>query len=275
MSVDLLKLYFREIEKFPPLEEKELVKLWRETKKGSGTAKRKLIEGNLRLVIPLAKKHYRPGVDFLDLIEEGNLGLIKAIERFEPKRGYHFSTYATYWIEQAIKRSVEVQTKTIRIPVHTWEALKKYLREWEKLHLKLGRYPTVEEMQKQLNLTTRKIKNIINLLAFSSGMSSLNQPVSEDEETSLEEIISEKKPTEAPDYLISLLKLHADINSALEILDEKEKKIIRLRYGLADGKNRTLEEVGKILKISRERVRQLEKRTLEKLKHYAQRKGWL
>jgi len=275
MSIDLLKLYFREIEKLPLLGEEELVKLWCEVKRGSGRAKRKLIEGNLRLVVPIAKKYYRPGVDFLDLIEEGNLGLIKAIERFEPKRGYRFSTYATYWIEQAIKRSVEIQTKTIRIPVHTWEALKKYLREWEKLHLKLGRYPTIEEMKKQLNLTTRKIRNIVNIIAFSSGMSSLDQPVSEDEETSLEETISEKNPTEAPDYLISLLKLHADINTAMQILLEKEKKIIRLRYGLEDGKNRTLEEVGKILKISRERVRQLEKRTLEKLKHYAQRKGWL
>jgi len=275
MSIDLLKLYFREIEKLPLLGEEELVKLWCEVKRGSGRAKRKLIEGNLRLVVPIAKKYYRPGVDFLDLIEEGNLGLIKAIERFEPKRGYRFSTYATYWIEQAIKRSVEIQTKTIRIPVHTWEALKKYLREWEKLHLKLGRYPTIEEMKKQLNLTTRKIRNIVNIIAFSSGMSSLDQPVSEDEETSLEETISEKIPTEAPDYLISLLKLHADINTAMQILLEKEKKIIRLRYGLEDGKNRTLEEVGKILKISRERVRQLEKRTLEKLKHYAQRKGWL
>ncbi|HCJ66965.1 MAG TPA: RNA polymerase subunit sigma [Elusimicrobia bacterium] len=275
MSVDLLKLYFREIEKFPPLSEEELVKLWQETKKGSKNAKRKLIEGNLRLVIPIAKKYYHSGIDFLDLIEEGNLGLMKAIERFEPKRGYRFSTYATYWIEQAIKRSVEVQTKTIRIPIHTWEALKKYLREWEKLHSKLGRHPTILEMQKQLHLTARKIKNIVNLLAFSSGMSSLDQPISEDEETSLEDVISEKKPTDAPDHLISLLKLHADINTAMQILQEKEKRIIRLRYGLEDGSTRTLEEVGKILKISRERVRQLEKRTLEKLKHYAQRKGWL
>ncbi len=275
MSIDLIKLYFREIEKFPSLREEELVKLWQETKKGSKNAKRKLIEGNLRLVIPLAKKYYHPGIDFLDLIEEGNLGLIKAIERFEPKRGYRFSTYATYWIEQAIKRSVEVQTKTIRIPVHTWETLKKYLREWEKLHVKLGRYPTTEEMKKQLNLTTRKIKNIINLLAFSSGMSSLDQPLSEDEETSLEEVVSVENPADAPDYLISLLKLHADINLAMQILQEKERKILSARYGMDDGKNHTLEEVGKKLKISRERVRQLEKRALEKLKHYTQRKGWL
>ncbi len=275
MSFDLLKLYFREIEHFPPLSDGELVKLWQETKKGSKNAKRKLIEGNLRLVIPIAKKYYRPGIDFLDLIEEGNLGLMKAIERFEPKRGYRFSTYATYWIEQAIRRSVEIQTKTIRIPIHTWEALRKYLREWEKLHSKLGRHPTTEEMQKQLHLTARKIKNIVNLLAFSSGMSSLDQPISEDEETSLEDTISEKKPNDAPDHLISLLKLHTDINSAMQILQEKEKKIIRLRYGLEDGRTRTLEEVGKVLKISRERVRQLEKRTLEKLKHYSQRKGWL
>lgn len=275
MSIDLIKLYFREIEKFPSLREEELVKLWQETKKGSKNAKRKLIEGNLRLVIPLAKKYYHPGIDFLDLIEEGNLGLIKAIERFEPKRGYRFSTYATYWIEQAIKRSVEIQTKTIRIPVHTWETLKKYLREWEKLHVKLGRYPTTEEMKKQLNLTTRKIKNIINLLAFSSGMSSLDQPLSEDEETSLEEVVSVENPADAPDYLISLLKLHADINLAMRILQEKERKILSARYGMDDGKTHTLEEVGKKLKISRERVRQLEKRALEKLKHYTQRKGWL
>lgn len=275
MSIDLIKLYFREIAKFSSLSEEELVKLWKEVKKGSGEAKRKLIEGNLRLVIPLAKKYYHPGIDFLDLIEEGNLGLIKAIERFEPKRGYRFSTYATYWIEQAIKRSVEVQTKTIRIPVHTWETLKKYLREWEKLHVKLGRYPTTEEMKKQLNLTTRKIKNIINLLAFSSGMSSLDQPLSEDGETSLEEVISAENPADAPDYLISLLKLHADINLAMQILQEKERKILSARYGMDDGKPHTLEEVGKKLKISRERVRQLEKRALEKLKHYTQRKGWL
>lgn len=270
-----MKLYFREIDKFNLLPDEEMAQLWQKAKRGSGEAKRKIIEGNLRLVVPTAKKYYRPGIDFLDLIEEGNLGLIKAIERFDPKRGYRFSTYATYWIEQAIKRAVEVQTKTIRIPIHTWETLRKYLRESKRLHEKLGRSPTVEEMKKQLKLTSRKTKNIINLLSFSSGISSLDQPIGEDADTFLEDIVSAKKPSEAPDYLISLLKLHTDIAGAVQSLEKKETKIIRLRYGLEDNKIRTLEEVGKILKLSRERVRQLEKRAVEKLKHYAQRKGWL
>lgn len=275
MSIDLLKLYFREIEKFSLLPDKELVKLWREVKKGSGKAKQKIIEGNLRLVIPIARKYYRQGIDFLDLIEEGNLGLMKAIEKFDPKRGYQFSTYATYWIEQAVKRAVEMQTKTIRIPLHTWESLKNYLREWEKLHEKLGRYPTPAEIKKQLKLTSLKIKNIVNLLSFSSGVSSLSAPVTEDEDVSLEDVVAEKRKSEAPDYLISLIKLHSDVGLAIHQLQTKEAKIIRLRYGLTNGKTRTLEEVGKNLHLSRERIRQIEKRALQKLKHYAQRKGWL
>mgnify|MGYP001041903141 CR=1 FL=1 len=275
MSIDLVKLYFREIEKFPLLDYKELLSLWRRAKRGNSIAKRKIIEGNLRLVIPIVKKYYRPGIDFLDLIEEGNLGLMHAIEKFNPRKGFRFSTYATYWIEQAVKRAIEVQTKTIRIPIHTWESLRKYLREWENLHEKFGRYPTVEEMKQKLHLTTRKIRNIINLLSFSSELASLSAPLREDEETSLEDIISETKKEEAPDYLISLIKLHADIDTAIHQLQDKEAKIIRYRYGLLDGKNRTLEAVGKILGLSRERVRQLEKRALEKLKRYAQRKRWL
>lgn len=259
--------YFKELEKLPLISKETFDKLWKLSKKGDKKAKQKLIESHLRYVLPVAKKYYRPGVDLLDLIEEGNLGLMHAIEKYNPKKKSLFSTYANYWIKQYIKRSVEEHSKTIRIPTHTWENLRKWIKNWETLHSQLGRYPTISEMAQKLHLSVKQIKNIVDTVELFQGISSLETPIDENGELLIKDIITDKN-SKTPEAIITTLKLHDELDKALSKLGNRERKILQLRYGLKE-KKRTLEEIGKLLKLSRERVRQLEKRGLYQLKWIA------
>ena len=270
-SLDAVSLYFRAIKDFPELSREAFNTLWHRANKGDKAAKKELVERNLRLVIPIAKKYYRPGLDFLDIIEEGNLGLMHAIDKFDPKKGFRFSTYGAYWIEQSIRRAIDEQSKTIRIPPHAWEALRRWLRQWDQLHGQLGRDPTLSEMAQKLHLSARQVKGILDAAEAARGIGSLEAPLDDDENLTIKDVISDDE-LYAPDRLISLLKLHDELDVAMSQLPLRERQILEMRFGL-NGENMTLEEVGKKLKVSRERVRQLEKRGLERLRRLAQRMG--
>jgi RNA polymerase sigma factor (sigma-70 family) len=270
-SLDAVSLYFRAIKDFPELSREAFNTLWHRANKGDKAAKKELVERNLRLVIPIAKKYFRPGLDFLDIIEEGNLGLMHAIDKFDPKKGFRFSTYGAYWIEQSIRRAIDEQSKTIRIPPHAWEALRRWLREWDKLHGQLGRDPTLTEMAARLHLSARQVKGILDAAEAARGIGSLEAPLDDDENLTVKDVISDDE-LYAPDRLISLFKLHDELDVALSQLPLRERQILEMRFGL-NGENQTLEEVGKKLRVSRERIRQLEKRGLERLRRLAQRMG--
>lgn len=299
-SLDPISLYFREIRKTPPLVHKEFLCFWKKFREGEKAAeklekqkkrlgkKRKnelhsviregeeaklaLVIGNLRLVIPIAKRFYRPGLDFLDLVEEGNIGLIHALKKFDPHKGFRFSTYASYWIEQAIRRSIEEQSKTIRIPPHAWETLRKWFKEWENMSAQLGRNPTLLEMAHRLNLTSRQVKGVMEAIESSRGINSIDLTLDEDENLALKDVISDQQKHE-PDQLFSALKLHDEVRSALARLSNREREIVNLRFGLDGGESATLEEVGTKYKISRERVRQIQGRAMTKLKQIVQKMG--
>jgi len=299
-SLDPVSLYFKEIRKTPPLDHKEFLRQWRVFKRGekaslhlekkknrlglkskrklqavikeSQAAKITLVIGNLRLVIPVAKRFYRAGLDFLDLIEEGNIGLIHALKKFDPRKGFRFSTYASYWIDQAVRRSIEEQSKTIRIPPHAWEALRKWFREWESLSGQLGRSPTLAEMARRLNLTARQAKGVMEAVEASRGIGSIDLAIDEEDNLALKDIISDKRHHE-PDKLFSALKLRDEMTLALSRLPKREKEIVTMRFGLDGGEPSTLEEVGLKYRISRERVRQIQERAVVRLKHIAQKMG--
>jgi len=271
-NLDPTSLYFREIKQLPQRSKEELDKLWKKAKRGNKKAKKHLIEANLRLVIPIVKKYYRPGIDFLDLVEEGNLGLMQAVDKFKPSKGFRFSTYAAYWIEQAIRRAVEEQAKTIRIPPHAWDALRKWFKEWDKLSGQTGRNPTLSEMSQRLQLSTRQIRGILDTSEIIKAMGSLDSPINAEENIFVKDTISDSESHE-PENLIYALKLHSELAKALKTIGERESKILQLRFGLLGYERMTLEEVGKKLKISRERVRQLEERAMFRLKRAAQRMG--
>jgi RNA polymerase primary sigma factor len=224
-------------------------------------------------VVPIAKKYHRQGIDFMDLIEEGNLGLMHSIDKFEPKKGYRFSTYASYWIEQSIRRAVEEQSKTIRIPPHAWEALRKWLKMWEKLHVKLGRDPSLAEMARTMHWTARQVRGVLDAAEAARGMGSLEAPVdSEDDNITVEDMLSEND-NQSPENLISVLKLHDELNQAMKEIGDRERMILEFRHGLTGQTPMTLEEVGKRLKLSRERIRQIEERALLRLRRVANRMG--
>jgi RNA polymerase sigma factor (sigma-70 family) len=271
-SLDSVALYFRGIKRVQEVSKEELVELWKRCKKGDKKAAKRLVEVNLRLVIPIAKKYYRPGVDFLDLIEEGNLGLMHAVEKFDPKRGFRFSTYAAYWIEQAVRRALDEQSKTIRIPPHALEALRKWMKEWDRMHSSLGRDPTLHEMADKLNLTARQVKSVMDAHEASRSVGSLDTPLDEEENLFIRDIVSNKQE-QLPEQVLSVMKTNDDLIKALGQVGERERKILDMRFGLSGRERMTLEEVGKKLKLSRERVRQLEERGLMRLRRVAQRTG--
>src|SRR3989339_1938275 len=211
---DPVQLYFKEIKEMEVLSREELDALWQKACRGDKKTQRRLVEANLRLVIPIAKKFFRHGLDFLDLIEEGNMGLIRAVEKFDPSKNIHFSTYATYWIDQAVRRAVEEQAKTIRIPPHVWDALSRWIKNWKYLQEKLGRNPTLAEMAKRLKLSLKQIESLMRASKVSQGASSIETPIDEEGSIFIKDIITDKG-TATPEFASETSRQNADISQAL------------------------------------------------------------
>jgi len=271
-STNSIVQYFKSIQRLSQAAREEMHALWKKAKRGDGESKKRIVEMNLRLVVPIAKKYHRSDIEFLDLVEEGNLGLMHAIDKFDPRKGYRFSTYASYWIEQSIRRAVEEQSKTIRIPPHAWEALRRWLKEWDHLHGQLGRDPTLAEMARRMHLTARQVRGVLDAAEAAKGIGSLETPLEAEENITVEDMLSESS-SQSPENLIAVLKLHDELSEALNEIGAREKMILELRYGLTGKNPMTLEEVGKRLKLSRERIRQIEERALLRLRRVASRMG--
>ena len=260
---DPVRMYLKEIGKIPLLKPHEEVELARRMHEGDELAKQRLVEANLRLVVSIAKRYVGRGMLFLDLIQEGNLGLIKAVEKFDYVKGFKFSTYATWWIRQAITRAIADQARTIRIPVHMVETINKLIRVSRQLLQELGRDPKPEEIAKEMDMTEDKAREIMKI---AQDPVSLETPIGEEEDSHLGDFIPDDDapaPAEAAAY--SLLK--EQIEDVLGSLNEREQKVLKLRFGLEDGRARTLEEVGKEFDVTRERIRQIEAKALRKLRH--------
>ena len=260
---DAVRMYLKEIGKVPLLTGAEERELAIRMEQGDEEAKKKLCESNLRLVVSIAKRYLNRGLSFLDLIQEGNLGLIKAVDKFDYTKGYKFSTYATWWIRQAITRSIADQARTIRIPVHMVETINKLIRISRQLLQELGREPTSEEIAKEMGITVEKVREIKKI---SQDPVSLETPIGEEEDSHLGDFIPDDHvpaPVEAAAY--SMLK--EQLMEVLDTLSDREKKVLMLRFGLEDGRPRTLEEVGKEFNVTRERIRQIEAKALRKLRH--------
>ncbi|MCR5116342.1 MAG: RNA polymerase sigma factor RpoD [Lachnospiraceae bacterium] len=260
---DPVRMYLKEIGKVPLLSADEEIELAKKMEKGDEEAKQKLAEANLRLVVSIAKRYVGRGMLFLDLIQEGNLGLIKAVEKFDYTKGYKFSTYATWWIRQAITRAIADQARTIRIPVHMVETINKLIRVSRQLLQELGREPTPEEIADEMNMPVERVREILKI---SQEPVSLETPIGEEEDSHLGDFIQDDNvPVPADAAAFTLLK--EQLNEVLETLTEREQKVLRLRFGLDDGRARTLEEVGKEFNVTRERIRQIEAKALRKLRH--------
>ncbi len=258
-----LKIYLREIGEIPLLTEEEEKELGKKCAEGDMDAKRRLEEGNLRLVVSIAKHYTGHGLAFLDLIQEGNLGLMRAVEKYDYTKENRFSTYATWWIKEAITRALDEQSREIRVPVHVAENMKKVQKAGKQLQQELGREPSAAEIAARLGDKTEE--DVKNILTYLQTPVSLETPVGEEGETNLSDLV-EDKAEQTPEEAISLLVQKEEVRELLKLLNEREQKVIRLRFGLEDGRTHTLEEVGKELSITRERVRQIEARALEKLK---------
>lgn len=263
MTDDPVKLYLKEIGKYPLLTMEEEVSLAKKIEAGDIMAMQHLAESNLRLVVSIAKKYIGRGMSFLDLIQEGNLGLMKAVEKFDYKKGYKFSTYATWWIRQAITRSISDQSRTIRIPVHMSEVINKTYRVSRSLLQELGREPKEEEIAEAMNLTVEKVRDVLKI---SSDPISLDTPIGEEEDSHLGDFIKDESIM-GPEDAASYLALQEQISKLLDTLTPREKRVLILRFGLEDGRTRTLEEVGKEFDVTRERIRQIEAKALRKLRH--------
>ncbi len=260
---DPVRMYLKEIGKVPLLSAEEEVALAIRMEEGDEEAKKKLAEANLRLVVSIAKRYVGRGMLFLDLIQEGNLGLIKAVEKFDYRKGYKFSTYATWWIRQAITRAIADQARTIRIPVHMVETINKLIRVSRQLLQELGREPLPEEIAAEMDVPVERVREILKI---SQEPVSLESPVGEEEDSHLGDFISdENAPVPAEAAAFSLLK--EQLVEVLGTLTDREQKVLRLRFGLDDGRARTLEEVGKEFNVTRERIRQIEAKALRKLRH--------
>ncbi len=255
----------QELRTIPQASEEEMAKLFPKIRKGDGEAKKRLIEGNLRLVISIAKRYSCYGLDFLDLIEEGNVGLMKAIDKYDHKMGYNFSTYAFWWIRQYIQRAILNQTKTIHIPLYAYETIKKLISVSEKMHGELERQPTTAELAKKLRLSIKKTRKFLQEIQVFERVGSLDSPLGDKFDIFLKDLIREEKK-EAPDYIVDLIKSHEELAEILKKLTPQELRVIKLRYGMVDGKGYNLREVGEKLHLSRERIRQIEKRAVERLK---------
>ena len=260
---DPVRMYLKEIGKVPLLSAEEEIELAKKMETGDQEAKKRLAEANLRLVVSIAKRYVGRGMLFLDLIQEGNLGLIKAVEKFDYRKGYKFSTYATWWIRQAITRASADQARTIRIPVHMVETINKLIRVSRQLLQELGREPTPEEIAAEMNLPVDRVREILKI---SQEPVSLETPIGEEEDSHLGDFIQDDNvPVPADAAAFTLLK--EQLVEVLGTLTEREQKVLRLRFGLDDGRARTLEEVGKEFNVTRERIRQIEAKALRKLRH--------
>ena len=260
---DPVRMYLKEIGKVPLLSADEEIELAQRMELGDQEAKKRLAEANLRLVVSIAKRYVGRGMLFLDLIQEGNLGLIKAVEKFDYRKGYKFSTYATWWIRQAITRAIADQARTIRIPVHMVETINKLIRVSRQLLQELGREPTPEEIAEEMNMPVDRVREILKI---SQEPVSMETPIGEEEDSHLGDFIEDDKvPVPADAAAFTLLK--EQLVEVLGTLTEREQKVLRLRFGLDDGRARTLEEVGKEFKVTRERIRQSEAKALRKLRH--------
>jgi len=260
---DPVRMYLKEIGRVPLLSAEEEIELAIRIEKGDEEAKRRLAEANLRLVVSIAKRYVGRGMLFLDLIQEGNMGLIKAVEKFDFRKGFKFSTYATWWIRQAITRAIADQARTIRIPVHMVETINKLIRVSRQLLQELGREPTPEEIAEKMDLTPEKVREIMKI---AQEPVSLETPIGEEDDSHLGDFIEDQDalaPSDAAAY--ELLK--EQLEDVLDTLTEREENVLRLRFGLDDGRTRTLEEVGKVFGVTRERIRQIEAKALRKLRH--------
>ena len=260
---DPVRMYLKEIGKIPLLTPDEEMKLAMEMAEGSEDAKRRMAEANLRLVVSIAKRYVGRGLLFLDLIQEGNLGLIKAVEKFDHNKGFKFSTYATWWIRQAITRAIADQARTIRIPVHMVETINKVIRISRQLLQELGHEPTPEEIAKEMQMPVEKVRDILKI---AQEPVSLETPIGEEEDSHLGDFIPDEDASE-PSEAASFSLLREQLMDVLDTLTPREKKVLELRFGLADGRTRTLEEVGKEFNVTRERIRQIEAKALRKLRH--------
>ena len=260
---DPVRMYLKEIGKVPLLSADEEVELAKRVEQGDEEAKKKLAEANLRLVVSIAKRYVGRGMLFLDLIQEGNLGLIKAVEKFDYRKGYKFSTYATWWIRQAITRAIADQARTIRIPVHMVETINKLIRVSRQLLQELGREPSPQEIADEMDIPVERVREILKI---SQEPVSLETPIGEEEDSHLGDFIQDDNvPVPAEAAAFTLLK--EQLNEVLGTLTEREQKVLKLRFGLEDGRARTLEEVGKVFNVTRERIRQIEAKALRKLRH--------
>ena len=260
---DPVRMYLKEIGKVPLLSAEEEIELAKRMELGDQQAKKRLAEANLRLVVSIAKRYVGRGMLFLDLIQEGNLGLIKAVEKFDYRKGYKFSTYATWWIRQAITRAIADQARTIRIPVHMVETINKLIRVSRQLLQELGREPTPEEIAAEMNMPVERVREILKI---SQEPVSLETPIGEEEDSHLGDFIQDDNvPVPADAAAFTLLK--EQLEEVLGTLTEREQKVLTLRFGLEDGRARTLEEVGREFNVTRERIRQIEAKALRKLRH--------
>ena len=260
---DPVRMYLKEIGKVPLLSAEEEIELAQRMEEGDQEAKKRLAEANLRLVVSIAKRYVGRGMLFLDLIQEGNLGLIKAVEKFDYRKGYKFSTYATWWIRQAITRAIADQARTIRIPVHMVETINKLIRVSRQLLQELGRDPTPEEIAAEMNMPVDRVREILKI---SQEPVSLETPIGEEEDSHLGDFIPDEGASE-PSEAASFTLLQEQLVDVLSTLTPREEKVLKLRFGIEDGRPRTLEEVGKEFNVTRERIRQIEAKALRKLRH--------
>ncbi|KGM45513.1 RNA polymerase primary sigma factor [Bacillus niacini] len=260
---DPVRMYLKEIGRVDLLSAEEEIKLANRIEEGDEEAKRRLAEANLRLVVSIAKRYVGRGMLFLDLIQEGNMGLIKAVEKFDYRKGFKFSTYATWWIRQAITRAIADQARTIRIPVHMVETINKLIRVQRQLLQDLGREPTPEEIGEDMDLTPDKVREILKI---AQEPVSLETPIGEEDDSHLGDFIEDQDATSPSEHAAYEL-LKEQLEDVLDTLTDREENVLRLRFGLDDGRTRTLEEVGKVFGVTRERIRQIEAKALRKLRH--------